>query len=381
MNSLYLVADDLTGALDSAVSFCGVFGPIPVFLDTHGSDLNPHVAVNLATRDADISFALQASASVALSLANADIAFKKIDSLLRGHWAIELAELFKNDAFNSCVFAPAFPSQGRVTEKGRQVVRLADGSSSTVGVDPVKALSELGLRVILADPNDLADNFTLVSGSTDVVVVDAATDEELGIIVRWGREQKKPILWCGSAGLARSLAQCEPPLFTAIYKPVLIIIGTNNPVSKAQIAVLATRESTRHVVVGANTMQAAKQIGDAFQHSGECLLTFEFSSQISSTEASVAINQVLGVLLPSIPRPETLVVAGGETLLSVCRAVGATHLEVDAEFSPGIPHSRLRSGCWDGVDVISKSGAFGDPQLLSTLLSRARHNVNVHVAP
>jgi uncharacterized protein YgbK (DUF1537 family) len=324
--------------------------------------------VNLATRDADISFALQATTRVAQSLANADVAYKKIDSLLRGHWAVELAELFRKDAFSTCVFAPAFPSQGRITQKGRQIVRLSDGSSSTVGVDPVEALSELGLRVILADPNDLADNFTLTFGNADLVVVNAETDEELGIIVRWGRGQKKPILWCGSAGLARSLAQLEPPHIAEIIRPVLIIIGTNNPVSKAQVDVLATRGSIRQVAVGANALQVAKQIDDAFQCSGECLLTFDFPSGISSTEALLQIKQTLNVLLPSIPRPATLVVAGGETLLSVCRAVGATHLEVDAEFSPGIPHSRLRSGCWDGVEVISKSGAFGDPQLLSTLL-------------
>jgi len=368
MSSLYLIADDLTGALDSAVSFCGILGPIPVFLGTPHPSENSHVAVDLATRDADIAFAVKASSSVARSLAATDIAFKKIDSLLRGHWAIELAELFKRGAFSTCVFAPAFPSQGRVTEKGRQIVRADDGSSFMVGVDPVKALSDLGLRVISISSTDSADNLTLVSGDIDVVVFDAATDEDLRVVVRWGLEQKKPVLWCGAAGLARAVAQHEPPLITAIPKPVLIIIGTNNPVSKAQIILLAARGSTRHVVVGSNAVEAAVQITDAFQRTGECLLTFEFSSDTCANEAAVAIDQMLGLLLPSIPRPSALVVAGGETLLSVCRAVGATHLEVDAEFSPGIPHSRLRSGCWDGVDVVSKSGAFGNPQLLTTLV-------------
>jgi uncharacterized protein YgbK (DUF1537 family) len=370
VNSLYLIADDLTGALDSTVSFCGLLGPIPVFLDIPDSGLYPNVAVNLATRDAETSFALLASAKVADSVANADLAFKKIDSLLRGHWAVELAELFKRKAFSTCVFAPAFPGQGRITQDGRQIVQLANGSTPTVGVDPIMALRELGLNVSLADPKDLTADFT-IPATINLMVVNASTDEELGAIVRWGCGQRKPVLWCGSAGLAHSLGKIKPPHIFGIKKPVLIIIGTNNPVSKAQILVLENRESTRHVVVDSDALQIAKQIDDAFQSSGECLLTFDFPCRISSAEASIQINRVLSFLLPIILRPTTLVVAGGETLLSVCRAVGATHLEVDAEFTVGIPHSRLRSGCWDGVEVISKSGAFGDPQMLSTLLSSA----------
>jgi D-threonate/D-erythronate kinase len=36
---------------------------------------------------------------------------------------------------------------------------------------------------------------------------------------------------------------------------------------------------------------------------------------------------------------------------------------------PGIPTSVLRGGVWDGLRIVSKSGAFGDAGLLARLLA------------
>ena len=59
----------------------------------------PHAAVDLATRDVHPSVAAAITSGVAERLARADIAFKKIDSRLRGNWALELATLIQSDAF------------------------------------------------------------------------------------------------------------------------------------------------------------------------------------------------------------------------------------------------------------------------------------------
>ena len=41
---------------------------------------------------------------------------------------------------------------------------------------------------------------------------------------------------------------------------------------------------------------------------------------------------------------------------------------VDGEVAAGVPASRLSGGRWDGLRVVSKSGAFGDAGLLARLL-------------
>jgi uncharacterized protein YgbK (DUF1537 family) len=62
------------------------------------------------------------------------------------------------------------------------------------------------------------------------------------------------------------------------------------------------------------------------------------------------------------------VVAGGETLRSVCEAAGAHSLLVQGRLVPGVPRSVIVGGRWNGVTVVSKSGAFGHRHLLRELI-------------
>ena len=80
------------------------------------------------------------------------------------------------------------------------------------------------------------------------------------------------------------------------------------------------------------------------------------------------IAAAFAALLTFLDRPGTLFVAGGETMRQVCDCLGAERLDVDGEIVPGVPASILCGGRWDGLRVISKSGAFGDAGLLLRLL-------------
>ena len=80
------------------------------------------------------------------------------------------------------------------------------------------------------------------------------------------------------------------------------------------------------------------------------------------------IAAAFATLLMFLDRPGTLFVAGGEMLRQVCDCLGAERLDVDGEIVRGVPASILRGGRWDGLRVISKSGAFGDAGLLLRLL-------------
>jgi uncharacterized protein YgbK (DUF1537 family) len=62
--------------------------------------------------------------------------------------------------------------------------------------------------------------------------------------------------------------------------------------------------------------------------------------------------------------PRSLAVSGGATLFRLVRALGADCLLVEGELMPGIAVSLLQGGRWPGATVISKSGAFGAPDLL-----------------
>ena len=53
MTILRLIADDLTGALDTAAQFTGRIGPLPVLLDRMTAAPEGSYALNLSCRDGD----------------------------------------------------------------------------------------------------------------------------------------------------------------------------------------------------------------------------------------------------------------------------------------------------------------------------------------
>jgi len=92
---------------------------------------------------------------------------------------------------------------------------------------------------------------------------------------------------------------------------------------------------------------------------------------LDRADAAERIGTEMARLIAQLPPPGTLIAAGGETLRSLCLSLGASSLEVQGRIVPGLPSSVLRGGRWDGVAVISKSGAFGSHELLRDLLKPA----------
>src|SRR6476469_3499421 len=89
MAHLRLLADDLTGALDSAARFVPMTGPVAVTwqdVARAGS-----VAIDSDTRELPVEAVRFRIDRLAPLLDGGSPAFKKIDSLLRGHVALELA--------------------------------------------------------------------------------------------------------------------------------------------------------------------------------------------------------------------------------------------------------------------------------------------------
>lgn len=147
MTSLRLLADDLTGALDTAAELVGLVGPVPVFW--HGAIpavLPASAALDSGTRELGRLPAASIVAGLAASLSPASLAYKKIDSLLRGPTLAELAACMRAGGWQRCVLAPAFPHQGRVTRGGRQFARDGDGHWSSVGGDIVAMLRVEGVE-------------------------------------------------------------------------------------------------------------------------------------------------------------------------------------------------------------------------------------------
>ena len=200
MTSLRLLADDLSGALDTAAEFVGLCGAFDV---SWAGALPPQIpsslAVDTGTRELDKARALAIVEGLVPLLRDGTIAYKKVDSLLRGAWAAELGACLRSGYWKSCIVAPAFTFQGRRTRNGQHHVLNQDGNWSPVGDN---LLAQLAAENIDARPGRFETEL-----SDGVHVFDAEGDGDLDRVVEIGRRHPGPVLWCGSGGLASALAR------------------------------------------------------------------------------------------------------------------------------------------------------------------------------
>lgn len=356
MSELRLLADDLTGALDSAAAFATGLGPQRVvWRDGAG----PAQAISTGAREAGAGEAARRMGALASFLAPAPgrVSLLKLDSLLRGHAGAELCAILDRVEFARVIVAPAIPFQGRATRGGRQWARAGE-DWRMVGEDVAATLAAAGRPVALCKAGE--------APPPGVSLWDAETDADLSAIVAAGRAAGGSILWVGAAGLAAALAATQggraAPLAPAA--PLLGLVGANHPVMQGQLAALAHLRLAVGDAAGANVVALAARLAE----SCVAFAVADLPEDMARDDARETIAARFAALLAGLDRPGALFVSGGETLADVVGALGAQALDVVGAFEPGVPVSRLVGGRWDGLTLISKSGAFGAPDLLVRLV-------------
>lgn len=350
----HVLADDLTGALDSAAAWADA-GDVPVFLDEPGPSAQAVQVVATGTRDvppANLPALLTPSLDWLVATGSA---FKKIDSLLRGNTFAELAWLMRNGRFAGVVFAPAFPAQGRFTAQGRHWVapphqphgpRTHEHAGTLV-----QAFADVGLSARL--PARVQDS---LQDAGKVVIPDILNDHDLDqLATLTAGPQAQPWLWCGSAGLAWALARQAAVAAPATAARVAL------PVPAQGLTLMLT--ASRHPVL----REQLRQLLPIEAHTE--LLDLAEAQPLSPAEAQARLTQRMHTVVTARPRPTTLVVVGGDTLLALCRAAGVRSLQAGASPRAGWGRARLVGGRWDGLTCYSRSGAFGPPDDLRALLA------------
>jgi uncharacterized protein YgbK (DUF1537 family) len=281
-------------------------------------------------------------------LRGSELAFKKIDSLLRGAVGAELAACVREGQFVHAIVAPAFPAQGRITSGGRQYAHGAD-----TGIDLAFELELHGMKVSHCRPGD--------PPSPGVSLWDAIDDADLDLIAAAGRRLAGPVLWCGTGGLAAALAGRARPPSPRLPRPILALVGSDHPATRAQFAATPVKAMLRGV-------DGARALAPSLS-GASVALRVDVAAGMERAAAANEIATTFAALAFSIPRPGTLCVSGGDTLRRLCDKLETQHLAVLGEYAPGVPISSIEGGVWDGVTLVSKSGAFGRPDFLSRLFA------------
>ena len=258
MTDLVLIADDLTGAADSAAPFGGAGFTTAIPFDRPRLEVADVLALSTESREVSSTEAERRVHAALTAVFGRDGAhrpawiYKKMDSALRGHPAEELAVTMGVARIGRVLIAPAIPSQGRTTVGGVQYdhgVRLTEGPiGGEHGRDNLVALFARSSRVVVH-----SIGLTTVRGATSelrnalglpgswIAVADAETNDDLERLAEVGIAAGIR-LFSGAAGLSSVLARRMP--IHQIHRPppvrqtggaVLVVAGSRHEATIRQV--------------------------------------------------------------------------------------------------------------------------------------------------
>lgn len=278
-----IIADDLTGANDTALQFFVRGSNTEIIFDADCSFQN-HLnvgtfALTTETRNADAKYAAGTVWERAVELRNnlsIEYFYKKIDSTLRGNVAVETLSVLDAIEYDAAVIAPAFICEGRITIGGYQLLKgvpiertdaardahapiydsyIPDILKKQVNENLSDLIAEIGLKTIAKGAGPITTKLNeLVSKGKKLIVADAVSAVDLEQIVLAITKSQYNILPVGSAGLANALSNIWLPINNkkqAIQKvipvlPKLILSGSKNSVTLAQINKLSLDDDIKN---------------------------------------------------------------------------------------------------------------------------------------
>jgi uncharacterized protein YgbK (DUF1537 family) len=338
-----LLADDLTGACDSAAAFLPTGRAVRVWLGAAATfpATEPVQAFNTDSRSLSPAKASRIVSRTAAALASNPHAllFKKIDSAARGPFAAEILAAHRAFGSRAVLLAPAFPAAGRTVRNGILEIQDATGQRSQIDIASLFPPRSRSLIALVSRPKELA---AALDTGKSVLLCDSSTQSDLEALVR-AAEKSPGLLYAGSAGLAQALASRDAQRIRRVPSPsasrTLLIAGSDHPVTKLQLETLDRIDSRAVQVMRTryNSRDRAR-ILDTFR-------TFA---------------------------PQALILTGGDTALLVASTLGAHSFILHGELAPGIPWGIVRGGMAEGCIVITKSGGFGAPSAFNEILNALR---------
>jgi uncharacterized protein YgbK (DUF1537 family) len=389
-NRLVIVADDLTGAMDSSGYLAGMGLSVIVYL---GPAFEPTTGVTVVNTDSRSDLPTVAATKlreVSRRLKGATV-FKKIDSTLRGNIATEIIVMLEILSYEMVIVTPAFPAMGRTVENGVLRVKGVPVAETDFGQDAVSPVKESSVpalferygckvgTVMLEDvekgPEHLSGVFA--ARTERILVCDAVEQAHLRHIVQAAAKWRHRILLVGSGGLAREirilLDDCSGNRFTPDNcdpGPALLVVGSRHPASAAQL-LRAQNDLDLSLLkidimgiegVGGKSRETARLAREAgvFLEKGKSVaLTSAFSpfAPGQAKDVAAALAEAVGAVLIAHRIPG-LFLSGGDTAMAVCERLGVTAIRVYGEIQPGIPAGKIKIG-QSGVRLVTKAGGFG----------------------
>lgn len=415
MRKVLIVADDLTGALDSAVQFATRdVKPAVTIAGGRGERIetdSPVRVIDTESRDvsADEAAARVADALDLVQCDTATLAYKKIDSTLRGKLGAEIATVSRRLHRPLILIAPAYIEAGRTTVEGCQYLKGVPLEKTELASIPKSPITTSRISDIIK--NELPHSHSvsvsetekgkaalkshldsLIAKGGNVFIFDATAKEHLATLAETALCYPDALM-VGSAGFALALQNALHETETADAAPtqqvpgrkavrrVLCLSGSVSAVSRGQCQALI--EKAEPALYALDPVRMLKEPETLLEELTKRLQRPDRSVTLVTSalceedvQASRKVGESLGLTFPEVgervatfmgalmaavaPHFEAFIMTGGDTAVHACLKAGADSFYVLEELTEGIPLSVMASGPLTGGTLITKAGAFGN---------------------
>jgi D-threonate/D-erythronate kinase len=398
MANLLILADDFTGAMDTVIQFAKLGIQTEVGTDAASLILSAkHAEVLMVDTETRHMTQEEAYAKVYREArvgreAGIPFLYKKTDSALRGNVGAELSAALAAWGSRSLPFVPAYPVMGRTTKSGIHFINGVPLAQSDFSNDLYSPAQCSDVACLLKEQSKLPviRDGEIRPDTPFIEVYDAQTDRDLLTIATALHDKNETTILAGCAGLAAVLPdilglKTGTPVTVRGTGKLLVLCGSMHPVAKEQVR-YAVKKGFRHVQltpavklcmeesadakreivsrIAGLCREDAPVIVDANDDNGE---TMAYAGAYGMTPDQVrdAVAGSMGTIGADLMKAgvdSTIFITGGDTLMGFLSAAGNCSLNPVVEILPGVVRAWLEIGD-RRLDVITKSGSFGDKRL------------------
>lgn len=424
-----IIADDLTGANDTALQFHQKGASTKILLD---SECTPKIkagtevwALSSESRNVPAEVAISRVEKAVNTFAenfSFDYYYKKIDSTLRGHIALETLTMLNILDYDAAVIMPAFPQEGRITVGGYHLAKGVPIGKTEMAIDPHSPITESHVPTLLqsqlgeisADIVGTIDLHTVLNGAGPIlmklnelinegkrlIVADSTSLTDLEQIALAINKCDKKILPTGTAAGAQVLSKYwlagiekEPVSINIDALPKLIVSGTATQITANQIKKLEQSDDCNDInFIALETTEILDGVTEALVdrivtnlkskvtvcvHTSELIANFDgfsedsFNAELTKERFASMITDFLADLTKKVTEKidVILITLGGETSYKCCKMIDSNELQLVDEVAPAISLCSDINRRW----IITKSGNLGNSNTLIEILNYLAH--------
>ena len=399
---LAVIADDMTGALDTGVQFSkrgARTAVIPAGQLLCPPDIQVAV-VNAETRHLPPEAAYVKTRRIAAWAlqAGAGHLYIKTDSGMRGNIGAALKAALDASGQSIAAFAPAYPDMNRLTIDGCQYIDGVPIDQSVFGLDPVdpvrySRVSDIiawgGLRTIAVPRNGTVSDSAV---GPAVWIFDVQENADFVRIAKLLQLRGALQVTAGCAAFASALVpwldlpvQWPMPIAPA-QEPLLVLCGSLNPITRQQM-LYGVHQGMWHMALDSSLLLRAdwrdacrdtiSAVEQQMRQGRSVLLdTCGITNEENARSSFGLIANRMGSLaeyLLSLPQAAayTPMFIGGDTLMGFLSRKNVTNIRIEGEAAPGVVAFQVTAN-GRSLRMLSKSGGFGKETLLWDMVAPGR---------